>query len=109
MPQASVVSKLRTLGKVAEIKEGKCRAFQIEGLAVAVFNVSGEFYALEDQCTHAEVQLSAGWVDDNCVSCPWHGAQFDLKTGEALSLPAIEAVRTFPVQIIGDEIAIEVE
>ena len=104
-----MLSKLTKVGKVSEIPKGTVKTFEIEGYAVAVFNVSGEFFAIEDQCTHAEVQLSAGWVDGKCVSCPWHGAQFDLCTGEALSLPAIESVKSFPVHVVEDEISIEVE
>ena len=60
--------------------------------------------AIEDSCTHARIPLSGGWVENGCVGCPWHGAEFDLKTGKALSLPATGRVATFPVRVEGDSV-----
>lgn len=103
------MGELVTIAKVADIEAGKAKSFVIGDERIAVFHVkTGEFYAIEDRCTHAEVRLSDGWVDGACVSCPWHGAQFDLATGEALSLPAVLPVKSFPVKIDGDEIKVEV-
>jgi len=100
------MSELVTAGKVAEILEGKPKSFRHGEELIAVFRSGDRFFAMEDRCSHADVRLSDGWVDGGCVSCPWHGAQFDLETGEALSLPAILPVRTFPVVIVGDEVKI---
>jgi 3-phenylpropionate/trans-cinnamate dioxygenase ferredoxin subunit len=65
--------------------------------AIAVFNMAGAFYAVADQCTHAEASLADGYMDGDTIECPLHGAKFCLKTGEALCQPASEPVQSFPV------------
>jgi nitrite reductase/ring-hydroxylating ferredoxin subunit len=82
---------------------------RVEDPAVAVFNVGGTLFAISDICTHAEASLSEGRVDGESVECPLHGACFDLRTGEALTPPAVEPVQTFPVAVQGDAIYVEVE
>ncbi len=82
---------------------------EVAGKKIAVFHTEdGEFYAIDDHCTHASVPLSDGWLNGACVSCPWHGAEFDLKTGVALSLPATGKVNTFPVVVEQGQIWVEV-
>ncbi|RFC43672.1 MAG: 3-phenylpropionate [Verrucomicrobia bacterium] len=93
--------------KTSEIAPGKCKSAVVEGTRVAVFHTGSGFFAIEDRCTHAEVRLSDGWVEGTCVACPWHGAQFDLQTGEALSGPAILPTRSFPLQIVDDVILVD--
>ena len=78
---------------------GTCRTVDVDGVPIAVFNVNGRYYAIEDLCTHEAETLSDGEVLDDIIVCPRHGAQFSLVTGEALSPPAYEAVPTFPVQV----------
>ena len=70
-------------------------------LFVGVYNCGGELYAIEDRCSHDDGPVCLGaWDDEACtVICPRHGAQFDLKTGKALTLPAYLPVRTFPVRV----------
>ena len=72
---------------------------ELEGTEVAIFNVSGEFYAIEDICTHDGSEISTGCVFAHIIECPRHGAQFDIRTGEVLQAPAYEAIRTFPVRV----------
>jgi 3-phenylpropionate/trans-cinnamate dioxygenase ferredoxin subunit len=81
---------------------------RIDDPAIAVFNVEGTLFAISDICTHAEGLLSEGTIEGEIVECPLHGATFDLRTGEALTPPAVEPVRTFPVIRQGDEIYVEV-
>jgi len=78
------------------------------GTPVAVFNVDGEFYAIGDTCSHEEASLSEGFVEDDIVECPRHGAQFHIPTGQNRTLPATRAVPTFPVKVEGDEVFVEV-
>jgi 3-phenylpropionate/trans-cinnamate dioxygenase ferredoxin subunit len=66
---------------------------------IAMFRVGGEVYAIGDRCSHAEASLAEGEVFDHEVECPRHGSEFDLRTGEALSLPATSPVPTYPVSI----------
>ncbi|NNF52714.1 MAG: non-heme iron oxygenase ferredoxin subunit [Gammaproteobacteria bacterium] len=84
---------------VAAISPGQFETVDFEDILIAVFNVSGEFFAIEDVCTHDGEELAGGPVDGHVITCPRHGAQFSLMTGEVLAPPAYEPVRTFPVQI----------
>lgn len=83
----------------AVFPEGTCRRLDVGGRPVAVFNVAGTFYAIEDICSHQEVSLSDGELDGLTIICPGHGARFSLVTGEALSPPAYEPVPTLLVRI----------
>ena len=85
---------------IANIPPGDYAQVEIDGVLVAVFNILGEFYAIEDVCTHDGGELAGGVVEDHRVICPRHGAQFCLRTGAALTPPAYEPVRTFQTQIV---------
>jgi len=87
------------VARVKDFPPGSVRALEVEGTPVAVFNVAGRYYAIEDVCTHEEETLSAGEVEGEEIVCPRHGARFSLVTGAALSPPAYEAVATFAVRI----------
>ncbi|HEX5367216.1 MAG TPA: bifunctional 3-phenylpropionate/cinnamic acid dioxygenase ferredoxin subunit [Acidimicrobiales bacterium] len=71
---------------------------------VAVFNVDGELLATDDTCTHAQSSLADGYVEGDRVECSWHFATFCLRTGEALTLPARDPVRTHEVKVEGDDV-----
>jgi 3-phenylpropionate/trans-cinnamate dioxygenase ferredoxin subunit len=94
--------------KVGEIPDGKAKRIVVKRNPISVFFTEGQYFAIDDTCTHAEVSLAGGHVEDCTVSCPLHGAIFCLKTGEALKLPAVTAVETYPVKIEGDTIYVEV-
>jgi len=101
------MAQLVTVGKTSDLKPGQAKTVEVNGVAVAVFNAGGAYYAIEDACSHVGGPLSEGAVEGATVTCPWHGAQFDLKTGEVLMPPAGSALRTFKVQVQGDEIKVE--
>lgn len=84
---------------VNEFTPGNCRTVEADGVPIAVFNVNGHYYAIEDQCTHEAERLSGGECEGEIVICPRHGAEFSLITGEALSPPAYEPVAIFPVRV----------
>jgi 3-phenylpropionate/trans-cinnamate dioxygenase ferredoxin component len=88
-----------TVAKVGEIAPGKHRVVDVDGASVAVFNVGGEFFAIEDVCTHDGGQLTGGIVEGDQVICPRHGARFCVRTGEALTAPAYEPTAKFPVRV----------
>ena len=79
---------------------------EIEDRWVAVFNVAGTFYAIEDVCTHDSGPLAEGNIDGCVIECPRHGATFDIRTGKALSAPAYIDVKTFEVRVERGEIQI---
>ncbi|MCU0937362.1 MAG: non-heme iron oxygenase ferredoxin subunit [Gammaproteobacteria bacterium] len=75
------------------------RAVDVDGVRVIVFNLDGAYHAIEDVCTHDYSGLDEGEVDGDVVICPRHGARFSIRTGEALTAPAYEAIPTFPVRV----------
>lgn len=93
---------------VTDIPPGNGKACDLEGKTIAVFNVEGTYYAIDDECPHAGAPLSAGFVQGHKVGCPWHGADFDLRTGAVLSSPARGNVCSYRVVVRGDDVMIEV-
>jgi 3-phenylpropionate/trans-cinnamate dioxygenase ferredoxin component len=87
------------VAKVGEIAPGSHRVVDVDGASVAVFNVGGAYYAIEDVCTHDGGQLTGGTVEGDQVVCPRHGARFSIKTGDALTAPAYEPTAKFPVRV----------
>lgn len=81
------------------IEPGQFELVDLDDITIAVFNVNGEFFAIEDVCTHDGEELAGGPLEGNVITCPRHGAQFSLATGEVLTPPAYEPVRTFPVRV----------
>jgi 3-phenylpropionate/trans-cinnamate dioxygenase ferredoxin subunit len=73
---------------------------------LVVFNIAGEFYAIEDLCSHDDGPLGDGDLDDHEVVCPRHGARFDVRSGKALTLPAVEDIPAYPVRVISGKIEI---
>ena len=87
------------MAKADELAPGEVKQYQVEGRPVALCNVDGEHYALEDICTHAFAYLSEGGLEGGQIRCPLHGAMFDVKSGEAKSLPAVKAVPTHEIKV----------
>jgi nitrite reductase/ring-hydroxylating ferredoxin subunit len=84
----AIMAKLLKIAEAKDVPPGQAAAFTIEGQKIALFNVEGTYYAIGDTCTHRAGPLSGGDVQGAKVTCPWHGAQFDLKTGAILGPPA---------------------
>jgi len=85
---------------VDDIKKGKAIRVKLGDEAIAIVRTpSGEVKAINDKCSHGEVSLSEGFVDDTTIECWAHGAKFSLETGDALTLPAFEAVSVYPIII----------
>lgn len=99
-----------TFVKVAEKKDlpaGSAIAVDVNGKRIALFNVNDQYYAIDDSCTHAGGTLSEGEVEGTVVTCPWHGATFNITNGEVLSEPAPEGVKSYKVHLEGEDIKIE--
>ena len=82
-----------------ELAPGDYRVVDIDDALIAVFNIDGEFFAIEDVCTHDNETLTGGCIEGDEIICPRHGARFNIKTGEALTPPAYEPVSTLPVRV----------
>ena len=87
----------------SDVPAGGGIAVDVKGKPVALFNVDGAFFAIDDECTHAGGSLSEGSIDGKVVMCPLHGAEFDLETGAAVGAPAEDPVRAYKVPPITPE------
>lgn len=93
---------------VAEIPDQTSKLVEIDDVRIAVFNLGGTFYAIEDVCTHDGGPLVEGAIVNDClVECPRHGARFDIRTGEAKSFPAFEPTPTYEVRIENGDVLVE--
>jgi len=88
-----------TVANAGELAPGSHRVVDVDGAAVVVFNLGGEYHAIEDVCTHDGGQLTGGTVEGEEIVCPRHGARFCIRTGKALTAPAYEPVAKFPVRV----------
>ncbi len=93
--------------ETAELSPGEGRQLEIEGLSIAVFNIEGNFYAIEGNCSHRGGPLGEGDVEGEIVKCPLHGAQFNVKTGKVLTPPAGSDMRRYTVKVEGADVLIE--
>ncbi len=98
--------------KVAEVTElgpGEGKTIEVEGVSLALFNVDGTYFAIANTCTHVGGSLGEGALIGKEVTCPLHGAQFDVTSGKGLGGPAHSDVKSFPVSLEGDDVMVEVE
>ncbi len=102
MPES--YTEFHKIAATDEVALGEVKDYQVEGRPVALCNVDGEFYAFENVCTHQVATLSEGELEGNQVKCPLHGAKFDVKSGKALSLPAVKPVPTHEVKVEDGEV-----
>jgi nitrite reductase/ring-hydroxylating ferredoxin subunit len=97
------------VGKVANVETGELAAFHIDGVRIAVANVDGRLFAIDEMCTHEQCSLvDEGTLEGTVVTCGCHGAQFDVRTGQVLAPPALEPLRVYPLHVDHDEIIVEV-
>ena len=82
---------------------------EVGGVEVAVVKSCGQVFAVRDECSHAQIQLSEGEVEECEIECWLHGSRFDLRTGEPTGLPAYEPVPVYPVRIDGDDVLVDVK
>ncbi len=97
------------VASVEECGSGCLRGVEAGGERIVLVNVDESVYALEDRCSHQDFPLSDGTLEDGKLECLYHGARFDPATGKALTLPAIRPVRSFPVEVRGSDIYVQVE
>ncbi len=93
------MSDWNTVVAVDDLPPGNHMSVEVEGAVMVVINLDGEFYAIEDICTHDGSDISSGCVVDGSIECPRHGARFDIRTGEVTAPPAYEPVDVFPVRV----------
>lgn len=97
-----------TVGKVSDIPSGKMKKISVDGKEILVVNSDGNFYAIDDTCTHSGASLSEGQLQDSIVICGWHGAQFDCKSGKLAKFPAkIRDLKSYNVILESDQVLVE--
>lgn len=91
-----------------EIQPGTCIGVKVEGVFIGIYNVEGEYYAMNNICPHLGGVLTYGFLDKGCITCPMHMWEFDVKTGECV-WPGEESIPVYPIRIEGDEILVNVD
>ncbi len=102
------MTKIR-VAETEEIAPGTAKQVTVDGKKIALFNLNGGFYAIDDACTHRGGPLCEGSIEGDFVTCPWHGATFNIKTGEADGPPAPTGVACYRVAVEGADIHIEIQ
>ncbi len=101
------MSDLINVAKVSDVPTGEGRVFDAGGIQIALFNLGGEFRALDNTCIHRGGPLGDGICHGTTVTCPWHGWQFDIATGQCANMPG-ESVATYEVRVEGDTVQVKV-
>jgi nitrite reductase/ring-hydroxylating ferredoxin subunit len=96
----------KTVGRIGELAPGSITAFEIEGKSVALANVGGAFFAVDNVCTHRGCSLATGTLDGSVVTCPCHGSRFEVATGVVVAGPATVGLGTYAVEVLGDDVQI---
>jgi 3-phenylpropionate/trans-cinnamate dioxygenase ferredoxin component len=89
-----------------ELPNGARIIVEIDGEAIALFNIAGKIFAIGDVCSHDDGPVAEGELDKEEIECPRHGARFELKSGKALTLPAVADIPAYPVEVDGDQILV---
>ena len=96
------------VAKADQIAPGQATCVEANGKEIALFNIDGVFHAIDNTCTHVGGPLSEGELNNTQVTCPWHGAVFDVTTGSVLGPPAVSAVAKYNTRVAGGEVEIDV-
>jgi 3-phenylpropionate/trans-cinnamate dioxygenase ferredoxin subunit len=93
---------------LSELQQGKPVKVEKNGKTICVTRVGDEVFAVDDTCSHSDASLAEGDVTDFKIECWMHGAEFDLRTGEALTPPAVAPLHTYGVHVDGDSVTVEI-
>jgi len=91
-----------------QLTPGKPMRIEKDGKSICVAKIGDEVFAIDDTCSHSDASLSEGDITDFKIECWLHGAEFDLRTGQALTLPAVQALETYAVKIDGNSVTVEI-
>ena len=101
------MSQFVKAAETTEVQPGDCLGVKVEGVFIGIYNIDGNYYAMNNICPHLGGVLSYGFLDDNVVTCPLHMWEFDVKTGKCL-WPEQEKLPTYPVKVEGNDILVDV-
>jgi biphenyl 2,3-dioxygenase ferredoxin subunit len=91
----------------SDVPIGEAMAVELEDNYIAIYNVDGEYFATDDTCSHEEASLVDGFLEGDLIECPLHGSQFNVKTGEVLSPPAVMPLCTYPTMVEGGAVLVD--
>lgn len=94
--------------KTTEIVSGQMKKVSFDGKEIVVCNIDGNYFAIDDTCTHSGASLSEGKLEDSTITCDWHGAQFECKTGKLVKFPVeIANLKSYNVIVESDDVVVE--
>ena len=96
------------VGRADDLREGDMGAFDVQDTMIAVANVGGTFYVFGDTWTHVQCSLAEGDLEETTVTCPCHGSEFDVASGQVLAPPAREPVGSYETRVVGENLEIKV-
>ena len=94
------------VGRIGDVPAGGPEVFDVEDRKIAVYRLDDGYFAIDDLCTHDGGPLASGEIEGDEVICPRHGARFSIRTGAALTFPAVTPVETYPVRVEGDNLLV---
>ena len=97
------------IARIGEVTPGKTKIIQAGKKELVLCNVEGVYYCIDNVCTHDEGPLGEGELMGDIIECPRHGAQFNVKTGEVVAMPAVVPISTYPVRVEGDQVVVTLE
>ena len=103
------MSKMVKVAETSDLAPGSGKVVEADGHTMALFNVAGTFHAIDNTCTHVGGPLGEGELSGETVTCPWHAAAFNVKTGAVNSPPAQSNVRSFPVKVEGNDVLVQID
>src|SRR5215831_11531022 len=103
------MAKTVKVAQTGDLAPGTSKVVQADGLSIALFNVEGTFCAIDNTCTHRGGPLGEGTLSGDTVECPWHGANFDVKSGAVKTAPAPTGVKSYPVKLQGTDVLVELD
>jgi nitrite reductase/ring-hydroxylating ferredoxin subunit len=96
------------VAKVADVEAGGMKSVEAADKTLALYNLGGNFYATDNECTHAFAMLTDGTIDGEVIECPLHGGAFEIKTGKGLGAPIFCDIKSYPARVVGDTVEINV-
>lgn len=102
------MSEFVAVAKVAEVPDPGRVVLEVDERLIVLLHVAGEFFAIDDVCTHDDGPLSEGTLEDHTIACPRHGAKFDIRTGRALSMPATQPTVVHDVRVEGGQVFVRI-
>lgn len=101
------MGEFRKVASASEVPPGEMKIVEVDGEEIVVANVGGKFVAFQSECTHRGGPLGEGMLMGDVVECPFHGGQFNVHTGEVVAPPPSEPIKTYAVQVDGDDVSVE--